>query len=203
MGAVPQSLCLTCGICCDGTLFSNVFLKPDDDITVLETIGVTIVSDREFNILKLPCAAHKGACVAYQHRPQRCREYKCELLKRFERYDISYEDALRIITKAICLRNEFKASALAALINAPKNEIALRVHRWLADLDSIVEIKHSFPRVFLKFITLQLYLDRFFRRRPAAKAVIKYGLRSPIARPMTLAILLWKLVLQLNQRNRS
>jgi len=203
MGAVPQSLCLTCGICCDGTLFSQVLLRPDDDITVLETVGVTIVSDSDLNILKLPCAAHKGACVVYQDRPQRCREYKCELLKRFERSDILYADALRIITKAISLRNEFKALTFAALVNTPKNEAALRIHRWPADLDSIVETKHSYPHVFLKFLTLQLYLDRFFRKRPAVKAVIKYGLRSPIARPMTLVILLWKLVLQLNQRNRS
>src|SRR6266513_1567815 len=109
MDSSSQSLCLTCGLCCDGTLFSSVRLKPDDEIIPLKTVGINVVSDSDPNIFKLPCAAHKNCtCVVYANRPQDCRTYKCELLKRFERGEMPHEAALEIINKVVCLKNEVK-----------------------------------------------------------------------------------------------
>jgi hypothetical protein len=80
-----QSLCLTCGLCCDGTLFPFVRLKPDDEITPLEAAGINIILDSNSDglatgqqlavveganvsnsgpIFEQPCAAHKN-CVLY------------------------------------------------------------------------------------------------------------------------------------------
>jgi uncharacterized protein len=172
MDSSSQSLCLTCGLCCDGTMFSSVQLKSDDEITSLKAVGTKIYSDNHANMLKLPCAAHKnGTCTVYANRPQICRTYKCELLKTFEREEISHEAALRIINKVVSLKNEVNALALAASINTQsKEEVTLLQKRWLRG-PRVRATKQSHANDFLKFGALQIYLDRFFRKGPAVQAV--------------------------------
>ena len=167
-----QSLCLTCGLCCDGTLFSYVPLLPDDATTPLKAVGINIVSDTDVDIFNQPCAAHKNCtCTVYANRPQKCRTYRCELQKRFERGDISHEPALGIIYKVVSLKNEVKALALAASTNMQSaEEVIFLMKRWLAD-PSIGATKQSYAHVFLKFVTLQIYLDRFFRKKPKVQAI--------------------------------
>jgi hypothetical protein len=167
-----QSLCLTCGLCCDGTIFSFVQLKPDDDFIPLKSIGINIVSDGDSHGFKLPCAAHKNcSCTIYANRPQDCRAYKCELLKRFERNDISHEAAREIINKIVSLKNEVNALALAASTNMQsKEEVTSLMKRWWGN-PSIGATKQNYADVFLKFGALQIYLDRFFRKKPTSPVV--------------------------------
>jgi hypothetical protein len=159
-----QSLCLACGLCCDGTLFYGVLLKPDDDITPLKAASMNIVSDDASTLLKLRCAAYKNCtCTVYANRPQGCQTYKCELLKRLEQDDISQQSALEIINKTKSLKNEMHALALAASTTAQSGEeIKLLLKRCQAD-QSIGATKQGYARVLLKFGELQIYLDRFFR----------------------------------------
>jgi hypothetical protein len=159
-----QSLCLTCGLCCDGTFLSGVPLSPDDEVSPLEAVGANIVSDNDLTLLKLPCAAHKNcACAVYANRPQTCRTYKCKLLKRFERDETSRQSALEIINKVKSLKKEMNALALAASITAQSGEeIILLMKRCQAD-SSIGTTKQDCAPVLLKFGELQIYLDRFFR----------------------------------------
>jgi len=161
-----QSLCLTCGLCCDGTLFSTVQLKPDDEITLLRAVGINITDGH----LKQPCAAYKNCtCIVYANRPQGCRTFQCQFLKRFERNDISYATALKIINKVVSLKDEVKALALAASTNMQsKEDVTLLMKRWWGE-SSIGATKQNYADVFLKFGALQVYLDRFFRAKPAVQ----------------------------------
>ena len=167
MVSSSQSLCLTCGLCCDGTLFSSVRLKQDDKVAPLKAVDIKFISNEDSNEFKQPCAAHKNCtCTVYRDRPQECRAYKCELLKRFERNDISYKFALEIINKMISLKNEVNALARAASTNTQSaEEIILLMKKWSKDR-SIEATKQSYAHVFLKFGVLQIYLDRFFRKKP-------------------------------------
>jgi hypothetical protein len=132
--------------------------------------GINIYSQGDANMFKLPCAAYKdGACTVYAGRPKNCRLYKCELLKRFERGDISHQTAQEIINKVVTLKNEVNALALAASINTQSNEnMALLLKRWWEN-QSTGAIERGFAHIFLKFGALQIYLDRFFRKKPLAK----------------------------------
>jgi hypothetical protein len=131
-------------------------------------------------MFKLPCAAHKNCiCTVYANRPKNCRLYKCELLKRFERGDISHEAALEIINKVVSLKNEVNALALAASINTQsKEEVTLLEKRWLGN-PSIGATKQGLARDFLKFGALQIYLDRFFREKPAVQTVAPSSESAP------------------------
>jgi Fe-S-cluster containining protein len=159
-----QSLCLRCGLCCDGTFISGVPLKPDDEVAPLKAVGINIVSDNDLTVLKMPCAAHKNCtCTVYANRPQVCRTYKCKLLMKFERDDISQQSALEIINKVKSLKNEMNALAFAASTTAQSGEeIILLMKRCQTDR-GIGTPKQDYAHVLLKFGELQIYLDRFFR----------------------------------------
>src|SRR5262249_6463173 len=135
MDSSSQSLCLRCGLCCDGTLFSYVPLKPGDEISPLKRAGINFRSDSDLKRIKQPCAGHKNCvCIVYDSRPQTCREYRCELLKKFEQNDILYEDAVRIINNAVSLKNELNAAALAVSTNTESvQEVLLLVKKWSDD----------------------------------------------------------------------
>jgi uncharacterized protein len=162
-----QSLCLKCGLCCDGTFLSGVPLKPNDETAPLKAAGIKIVSDNDLTVFKLPCAALRNcACTVYANRPQRCRTYKCELLKRFERDDISQQSAVEIIDKVKSLKNQMNALAFAASTTAQSGEeIILLLKKCQTDAN-IGTRKQDYAHVLLKFGELQIYLDRFFREEP-------------------------------------
>jgi hypothetical protein len=159
-----QSLCLTCGLCCDGTLFCGVPLEPNDDITPLKAVGINIIAGNDLTLLKLPCTAHKNCtCTIYANRPQRCRTFKCKLLKRFERDDISQQSALEIIDKVKSLKNKMNELTLAAAATVQSGEEILALMKRCQTDSSIGTTKQECAQVLLKFGELQIYLDRFFR----------------------------------------
>jgi Fe-S-cluster containining protein len=155
---------LTCGLCCDGTFISGVPLKPDDEVAPLKAVGINIVSDNDLTVLKLPCAAHKNCtCTVYANRPQVCRTYKCKLLKRFERDDISQQSALEIVNKVKSLKNEMDELAFAASTTVQSGDKIISLMKKCQTDPNIGKRKQDYAHILLKFGELQIYLDRFFR----------------------------------------
>jgi len=90
--ALPEQLCLQCGLCCDGTLFRDVELQPGDDANHLGALGLALRGSRAGRspstspaTIKFPqpCAALCAdlRCQVYAARPTRCREFGCALFK--------------------------------------------------------------------------------------------------------------------------
>lgn len=84
--SIPQRLCLTCGVCCDGTLFKDVELRPEDDPEKLKRAGLRLMnphSELRTPRLRQPCAALGTDCLCriYADRPTYCRQFECLLLK--------------------------------------------------------------------------------------------------------------------------
>lgn len=101
----PQELCLSCGICCDGTLFGGVNLKAGDLLAPLQAGGILIQTKETQQSFKQPCAAHRqGCCQVYADRPSTCRTYRCELLKKYEDGVVSWTEARAKIGRAQRLR---------------------------------------------------------------------------------------------------
>lgn len=79
-----DSLCLSCGICCDGTLYGSVVLEPAERERV-ERVGLRVlVSVRQGQEPELtmpqPCSALRGVlCSVYEDRPASCARYECSL----------------------------------------------------------------------------------------------------------------------------
>jgi hypothetical protein len=144
-------------------------LKPDDEIAALRRGGVDVVSDNKVNSITLPCAALKsGTCSVYATRPLSCRKYKCELLKRFEAKEVSQEVTVNIVKNIICLKDEVKELAGGTLADmAADKSIAV----LMKTKPSIAVTKPGYADLFFKLGALEIYLDRFFRKKLNTKDI--------------------------------
>lgn len=100
-----EDLCLSCGLCCDGTLFDFVKLEPADDAPKLKRLGLPVTVSRG----KAPVARFAQPCVAlcqdrtcrvYADRPAQCRAYECGVLKEVKAGRLSFAAALRQVKLA-------------------------------------------------------------------------------------------------------
>lgn len=96
-----RSLCVTCGLCCDGSLFSYVPLR-DSEATALEKRSLRVVVRPEGEPgLDQPCSALEGTtCTLYDDRPSACREYCCRLYDAVESDEVSLDDARALVREA-------------------------------------------------------------------------------------------------------
>lgn len=71
-GAAAQALCLSCGLCCDGSLFWAVEIDGADAVPEGAAPGGRLAQ---------PCSFHAGgACGIYATRPGQCRAFVCDVL---------------------------------------------------------------------------------------------------------------------------
>jgi hypothetical protein len=98
-------LCLSCGLCCDGSLFDVVKLEPADDARKLKMLGLPVTVSRSNAALARfpqPCAAlcTDRTCRVYADRPSQCRIFECGVLKDVKAGRIAFAVALRLVKKA-------------------------------------------------------------------------------------------------------
>ena len=97
----PSDLCVACGMCCDGTMFGNVVCSKEE-AEYMKSLGLeTKKKDNQINHVFLePCPLHvNGSCSIYETRPQTCSGYKCALLKRVLRNEITPEQAMKKVER--------------------------------------------------------------------------------------------------------
>src|SRR6185295_3563585 len=100
--SLTDTLCTRCGLCCDGSLFSDVELASTDEASALEAMGLEIEDDDDGELLLQPCRALKGKrCSIYPHRPECCRTFECRLLQEAKRGVVSVGDAKGKIGEAL------------------------------------------------------------------------------------------------------
>lgn len=159
MGSSSQSLCLACGLCCDGTLFPWTELPSADEANAARAAGLNVVPHRGRNVFLQPCPAYRDCvCTVYANRPPNCREFRCELLKNLEQGDISQEAAQQIVANTVAARNAVLELAGAPSVNHPPLRALIRTC-----IKSRKE-RAAHARLFFNFIVLQKNLDRFFRK---------------------------------------
>lgn len=72
MTSRSEDLCISCGLCCDGSLFWAVPVEQG------EKVPVPLDADGR---LRQPCACFNGACTIYADRPAACRKFDCRVLQ--------------------------------------------------------------------------------------------------------------------------
>ena len=89
-----SALCLSCGLCCDGTLFRRVPVGAGDNLIRLEEVGLRVYSEEDGSFFSQPCARLSDKkCGVYLDRPAVCRGFACKLLGSFEAGAVSFEQA--------------------------------------------------------------------------------------------------------------
>lgn len=90
MAGLSDTLCLQCGLCCNGVLFADVRPEPGDRSPLFA--GRSRVSQ--------PCPAFNAGdctCTLYAERPARCRKFECRQWLEVQAGKISPAAALKKI----------------------------------------------------------------------------------------------------------
>jgi len=97
-----QTLCLVCGLCCNGVIFADVQLQSGDEAARVQSLGLRLKSGGRCQPkLVQPCEAYDGSrCRIYGDRPKYCAEFECLLLKSVKAGRTEPAAALRIIGRA-------------------------------------------------------------------------------------------------------
>lgn len=102
-----QSICVTCGFCCDGTLFRNAGLHPGERGHLPEKIEEASFSEGGKNYFRLPCKYFSGKCTIYNlRRADVCSDFRCLLLNNFAEEKVTGHDALETIREARVMLKE-------------------------------------------------------------------------------------------------
>jgi Fe-S-cluster containining protein len=108
------SVCVGCGLCCDGTLFSHLGVLDESDLGMpLRSLGVEVVVEAEPPVFALPCpAVDRGVCTIYHlQRPRACGWFECDLSTAVAEGEVPAEDARAVIADTLALRDRVRAGA--------------------------------------------------------------------------------------------
>lgn len=90
-----SDLCLSCGLCCDGTLIGHVQLANEELQAVKKVLEIEDENGNGFFLQ--PCQKYCNGCSIYEQRPRACVNFNCGLLKSFEAKDLSFNAASELI----------------------------------------------------------------------------------------------------------
>lgn len=115
--ASHAALCTACGLCCDGSLFDAVRVKPAE-IAPLRELGMPIEPGESAQFSQ-PCPKlAERKCSIYANRPGTCRNFACALLRRLRRSEVALDEALHIVATAQSLRDKVAATMPAGASTA-------------------------------------------------------------------------------------
>jgi hypothetical protein len=101
-----QQICISCGFCCDGTVFLHAHLDPGEKGHLPDRIELNIFTEKGRDYFRLPCLYFSEKCTIYDStRPKICSTYRCQLLKDFASGKITAEEAISIVNNAAEIRN--------------------------------------------------------------------------------------------------
>lgn len=98
--AAAGELCMRCGLCCSGALFTYVALK-EDEVGWAERRRLPVLArGEEKRVFDQPCPLLvERKCVDYEERPVACRTFRCKLLRAFEIGEVEMAEALELIAR--------------------------------------------------------------------------------------------------------
>ena len=109
-----SELCLSCGMCCDGSLFSDGRLL-DDEVDRARSLGMAIVEPSVADGLsrfRQPCSCFRdGSCAVYDTwKPDVCTTYRCALLDGYTARAIDLEACRDVVVSVRQVQHELEAA---------------------------------------------------------------------------------------------
>lgn len=115
-----MNLCLECGLCCNGVMFSIVKLQPGESPKALGALGLRV----KRGTFTQPCAALDGlCCTIYEQRPTRCRLFECQQIQRIAAGELTESAALENIREVQRRVAELNALLEKAGANNPRKSL--------------------------------------------------------------------------------
>lgn len=165
-----SSICIGCGLCCDGTLHGYSVVKEGDEGAVT-ACGLEISADGEKKFFVQPCPRSScGKCSVYACRPKVCRSYRCALLRDLEAGATSEADARDRIATAKKLVAAVRAVDPAAITPSQRSALAKRMTEVVKNGRG--SDRDEAARALLAAAALRHFLFRWFWKEEDAGAAI-------------------------------
>jgi len=110
-GSDEQSICIGCGLCCDGTVVSHLAVRDESDLGApLRGLGVEIIAAADPPVFELPCpAVCDGVCTIHSlHRPSACAQFECSLSQGVLDGRVAFEEAQMLISATLTLQDAYR-----------------------------------------------------------------------------------------------
>jgi uncharacterized protein len=131
MPGAEESICVGCGLCCDGTVLTHIAVRDESDLGMpLAALGVTIIVEADPPVFELPCpAVSGGVCTIYRlHRPGACGWFECDLSSAVLAGEIEVDEARVVIAATVALRDRVRSgeAEAAELVSAVEQHFRRR-----------------------------------------------------------------------------
>jgi hypothetical protein len=168
-----SALCVDCGMCCNGVLFTNARAEPDE-VPRLRALGLEVEQVRDDRLqFRLPCPHHhEGHCGIYSDRFLKCRSFRCALLKRLDSGETTLAEARATVAQARTMLG--RVTALDPGSAHFRERVRQRSEPAPADEGEDAALRR---RLLIESLALDLFFDRKFRNRKAV--VMQQASREP------------------------
>ena len=172
-----QAICVTCGFCCDGTLFNKAVLNPGEQGSLPAEMEAAYYKTEASEYFRQPCAYFDGKCNIYdQKKAHICSAFRCKLLKDLAKNKLTQTEALGIVQNAMTLRAEvgelFKAVS-DALEMPPFREVLDKIGAW-EESKTAIELQHPlFQLLKIKSVILEALLIKYFKSKETFDKMIE------------------------------
>jgi Fe-S-cluster containining protein len=157
------SLCVGCGMCCDGTLYGRARVSPGEEPRVAGA-GLELVEGADRTYFRLPCHFFGcGRCTIYEDRFDVCRTFTCALYRRQEAREITPEKARSIVDQALALRSKVTAAFPEAGVHRNRQQLRGRLAKELSG--NFGEDRRTAAQSLLDLVALDTFLERWFRNQ--------------------------------------
>lgn len=128
------NICLSCGLCCDGTVIGFVQLDREELPAIRELMDIE--DEHGTGIFLQPCNKYCDGCTIYSKRPKQCASFKCGLLQSVEKRELNFDSAIEIINE----------------VNQKKNAIEKKL--------AILQVELKSPSFYFKMVELNNLLQK-------------------------------------------
>lgn len=157
--SVAQSICLSCALCCDGSIFRRAKVFNEESRSFFENIGLKLqpLHDGK-HAFSLPChCLSETYCSIYgKKRPRICVEFRCKLLLNYFEGKIDYDSAIKTVGAAVKHVRDVR-HAISKYIPKRTASLADLYTEWTKKCNSNDE------EIKLSYQALQFRFDRDFR----------------------------------------
>ncbi|ABD26748.1 hypothetical protein Saro_2311 [Novosphingobium aromaticivorans DSM 12444] len=158
--SLASRLCLACGLCCDGTVYEQAAVRPED-IAPANACGFRLFkTEQDRQVFLFPCHyLEDSACTRYdQWRPSVCGSFFCLMQKRVAEGECSEAEGFSLIERAKSLR-----SAVLALLKPGQHFLWAR-SRFDALAGAKADLAPADAQLVVRMFVLERFLDQHFRK---------------------------------------